>query len=126
MYVQKQCKHINSKSGEQCNAFALQSGYCFSHDPESKNDKARAVFKGGIARKKIKLGLSPVKIKTTDDVVNVLEEIINLVRGGDLPCSNPANTIGFLCSHILKAIELNKLERKVDIIEEILSERKNI
>jgi len=124
--MQIQCKFISLKTGERCNAFALESGFCFSHDPETRNEKAEAVSKGGFAPKKIKLNLSPVKIKTTDDVVNVLEEVINLVRDGNLPCSNPANTIGFLCSHILKAIELSKLEQKVNIIEDIISGRKNI
>ena len=120
--MQKQCKFTNQKTGERCEAFALESGLCFSHDPEYKKEKLKAIKKGGLAPKRIRLNLPSVKIKTAGDVVNVLEETINLVRGGDLPCSNPANTIGFLCSQLLKAI----VEQDIDIIERVIAERRTV
>lgn len=122
--MQKQCKFINPNTGKKCKAFALESGFCFSHDPKQKEAKLVAVTKGGLAPKKVKLNLSPVGIKTVNDVVCVLEETINLVRGGSLPCSNPANTIGFLCSHLLKAIELNTVDTKLELIEGVILERR--
>lgn len=122
--MQKQCEYTNPETGEQCNGFALKSGLCFSHDPERKDDKQAAVTKGGQAPKKVVLNLPPVSIKTVEDVVTILEEVINGVRSGDIPCSNPANTIGFLCSHVLKAIELSSVDTKLEAIDRIILERR--
>ena len=121
--MQKQCEYINPETGEQCNGFALESGLCFSHDPKRKDDKQAAVMKGGQAPKKVVLNLPPVSIKTVDDVVTMLEEVINGVRSGEIPCSSPANTIGFLCGHVLKAIELSSVDTKLDILERRMSQR---
>lgn len=122
--MQKQCEYINAETGEQCKGFALESGLCFSHDPERKEDKQAAVLKGGQALKKVALNLPPVPIKTVEDVLSVLEETINAVRSGEIPTSNPANTIGFLCSHILKAIELSSVDTRLDAIDRIILERR--
>lgn len=122
--MQKQCEAIAAETGEQCQGFALESGLCFSHDPDSRDLKQAAVTKGGLAPKKVKLDLAPVSIKTVEDVMNILEETINEVRSGKIPCSNPANTIGFLCSHILKAIEISSVDTKLDAIDRIILERR--
>jgi hypothetical protein len=123
--LQKQCKYINQHTGEPCGAFALDSGYCFSHDPARRDDKQRAVVKGGEAPKKVALHLVPMTIKTPDDVLLVLEEIVNKIRVGELIVSNPANTIGFLCSHILKAIELSSVDKKLETIDRVILERRS-
>lgn len=122
--MQKQCEFINSETSEQCKGFALESGLCFSHDPERKEEKQQAVLKGGQAPKKVILNLPPTSIKTVEDVVTILEETINLVRSGEIPSSNPANTIGFLCSHVLKAIELSQVDNRLDAIDRIILERR--
>lgn len=122
--MQKQCEYIHEETGEECQGFALESGLCFSHDPNYKDEKMAAVTKGGLAPKKIKLNLTPISIKTTADVLLILEETINGVRSGQIPCSNPANTIGFLCSHVLKAIEISTLEVKLEAIDRIILERR--
>ena len=83
-----------------------------------------AVTKGGLAPKKIKLDMPAVPIKTVQDVILVLEETINSVRTGELPTSNPANTIGFLCSHILKAIEISSVGPKLEVIDRMILERR--
>lgn len=122
--MQKQCEYINEETGEQCQGFALESGLCFSHDPERAEEKKAAVLKGGQTLKKVNLNLPPVSIKTVEDVVSVLEETINLVRSGDIPCSNVANTIGFLAGHMLKALEVSDVEQRVEMIESVMFERK--
>lgn len=122
--MQKQCEFVNPDTKERCKGFALESGLCFSHDPASKEAKMDAVLKGGLAFKKIRLDLPAVPIKTVEDVVIVLEETINAVRTGELPVSNPANTIGFLCSHILKAIEISSVGPKLEVIDRMILERK--
>src|SRR3989344_867284 len=111
--MQRQCEYINPDTKERCNGFALESGLCFSHDPENKEAKMEAVTKGGLAPKKVKLNMAVVPIKTVDDVIDILEETINAVRTGEIPTSNPANTIGFLCGHILKAIEISSVGPKL-------------
>ena len=122
--MQKKCKYINPNTKEKCNSFALENGYCFSHDPKKKEDKKLAVQKGGKAPKRIKLKLPAVTIKTPEDVAGVLEETINLVRSGDLPVSNPANTIGFLCSHLLRAIEMTTVTDRLETIDRLILERR--
>ncbi len=122
--MQRQCEYINQDTRERCKGFALESGLCFSHDPSTKEAKLEAVTKGGLAPKKIKLNMPVVSIKTVSDVVLVLEETINAVRTGDMPTSNPANTIGFLCSHILKAIELSTVGPKLEVIDRMILERR--
>lgn len=122
--MQNQCKYVNPETREQCKGFALESGLCFSHDPANKEAKMEAVTKGGLAPKKIKLNMAVVPIKTVDDVIDILEETINAVRTGEIPTSNPANTIGFLCSHILKAIEISSVGPKLEVIDRMILERK--
>jgi len=122
--MQKQCEFINQDTQERCKGFALEFGLCFSHDPASKEAKMEAVTKGGLAPKKIKLNMAIVPIKTVEDVINILEETINAVRTGGIPTSNPANTIGFLCSHILKAIEISSVGPKLEVIDRMILERK--
>lgn len=115
--MQKQCEFINSDTQERCKSFALDNGLCFSHNPDTKEAKAEAVFKGGSAPKRVTLQLSPIPIKSSLDVALVLEEIINSIRTGSLSCSNPANTIGFLCGHILKAFEQGDLSKRLEVLE---------
>jgi len=123
--MQKQCKYISQKTKEQCNSFVLKgSDYCFSHDPKNKDEKQKAVLKGGKALKKIKLNLPVVPIRTPDDVIAVLEETINLIRSGELPVSNPANSLGFLCGHLLKAYEMTSISDKLETIDRIILERR--
>lgn len=123
--MQNQCKHVNNETLEQCNSFALRgSDYCFSHDPANKSEKQQAVMKGGQALKRVKLNLPTIKIRTPDDVIAILEETINLIRTGKLSVSNPANTIGFLCSHILKAYEMTSITNKLETIDRLILERR--
>ncbi len=110
---------------EGCQSFALDSGLCFSHDPAKQGEKISAVTKGGFAPKKVRLDLPPVQIKTIPDVLTLLEDTINRVRNGEMPSSNPANTIGFLCGHVLKALEISELDSKLEVIDQVILERRN-
>jgi len=122
--MQNKCKYVNPETQEECQAFALKSGYCFSHDPENITEKKMAVRKGGEALKRVKLNLPAISIRTPDAVIAVLEETINLIRTGELSVSNPANTIGFLCSHILKAYEMTSITDKLETIDRLILERR--
>ncbi len=123
--MQNKCLYINPETQERCNSFALtERNYCFSHDPDNKEAKQKAVEKGGRAPKRVVLNLPKVTIKTSADVINILEETINMVRSGEMPVSNPANTIGFLCSHLLKAIEMTSIADKLETIDRLILERR--
>ena len=111
-------------NGQRCGANSMKaSKYCFVHNPKTRKKHSLAVVKGGKLSKKTRLELPPVEIKNPEDVVKLLEETINGIRGGSIP-PNVANTIAYICSHALKAIELSKYADKIESIERILMERK--
>lgn len=123
MEEKQHCNYIK-KNGEQCNARPMKgSNYCFSHNPNMQVEKHLAVVKGGLASKRVELGLEPFSIKNPQEISQLLEDTINGVRDGRMP-PNIANTIGFLSGHALKAMELSKYADKVESVERILMERK--
>jgi hypothetical protein len=117
------CKYIK-QDGEQCQAKAMrESDYCFNHNPDTQIEKHLAVVKGGLASKRVKLGLEPLSIKTPKDIGILLEDTINGVRSGEIP-PNIANTIGYLAGHILKALETSDIDEKVAELEAVITGRK--
>ncbi len=117
------CTYVNA-NGEQCQANAMKkSQYCFAHNPDTREDHALAVAKGGKMSKRDRLSLPPAPMKNPSDVVSILEETINGVRGGTIP-PQIANTIAYICSHALKAMENANLDERIEMIESVLFERK--
>lgn len=111
-------------NGQKCQAQAMKgSKFCFTHNPKTRKEHALAVTKGGKLSRRNRLNLEPVKTQSPQDVVKVLEQTINGIRSGEVP-PNIANTVGYLCGHLLKAIELAKYANKLETIEKILTERK--
>jgi len=118
------CKYIKP-NGEQCQANAvLNSEYCFSHSPEHKDQKALAVTKGGLGRRLVQEYGQRIDIKTPEDIRNLLEETINMIRTGQMPCSQPANSIGFLARCWLDANDAAITKAKIDEILVRLEEAK--
>lgn len=119
------CAYIKA-DGNQCQANAMKNyKYCFAHNPKTKEEHALAVVKGGKASKRDRLNLEPIDIQKPDDVIGLLEETINGIREGNIP-PKIANTIGYLCGHLLKAIEAADLDQRLEIIERVIFERKQI
>jgi len=120
------CKHILD-DGERCNAYALKNkDYCFSHDPESQEEKALAVRNGGLVKQiRINGKLQTIDVKTPKDVVKVLSTTIAEVREGKLP-PQIANTIGFLSGHLLRAFEIAEINDKVKEVKAVLMMRKPV
>jgi len=109
---------------ERCGANAMKnSDYCFLHNPDMEEERKMAIIKGGLAPKAETLNLQPVDVKNTEDVVSLLVEALNKVRGGEMNIKM-GRGIGYLCSQLLKAIELSSLEKRIQFIEEILLENK--
>ena len=120
---EKQCSFIK-ENGEQCGAAAMKgSVYCFVHNPDIEVERHMALVRGGMASKKIELKLEPLSIKDPSEVATLLESTINGVRSGEIP-PNIANTVGYLASHILKALEASNLNQRVEMVESVLLERK--
>jgi len=119
------CAYVKANKAK-CQANAMKnSRFCFTHNPDTKEQHALAVVKGGKLSKRDRLNLPLVQIKTPADVVNVLEETINGVRSGTIP-PNVANTLAYICSHTLKAMEASCLDDRLEIVESVLLKRKSI
>lgn len=95
------------------------SDYCFTHNPDTQEEKHLAVVKGGLNSKRIKLELEPLSIKTPQEVSVLLEDTINGVRSGEIP-PNIANTIGYLSGHIIKALETEDIKDKILELEAVI------
>lgn len=116
------CKFIKSNK-KQCGANAMKnSDFCFSHNPKTKRAKQLAVIKGGKSPKRNYNPLPPVKLTDNKSVANLLARVINEVRQGKID-RRVANCIGYLSGHLIKALEISDLEKRVAEMERIISEK---
>lgn len=116
------CEFIKS-NGEQCNANTMRnSRFCFTHNPKTRKAKQLAVIKGGKAPKKNYNPLPPVELNDNKSVANLLAQTINEVRQGEIDL-RVANCIGYLAGHLIKALEIYDLEKRVEEIEKTIKER---
>lgn len=117
-----QCQYLKPNN-EQCEANAMfETVYCFSHNPESQEAKIMAVTKGGKALRKNYEPLPPIDLSDSKSVVTLLTTTISQVRAGTIEL-RVANCVGFLASHLIKALELSDLENRVTEIEKLTLER---
>lgn len=100
-----------------------ETTFCFSHNPETQEEKLLAVSKGGHNSRSLELDLPAIVLNTPEQVVKLLEDTINGVRGGNIP-PNIANTVGYLAGHLLKAIEISSIDKRLEIVESVLIQRK--
>lgn len=122
----KQCEALNTR-GEPCSTPALRgSRFCFHHDPANAVQRLAARAKGGKARHGRTIGPTavgdPVSVKSTADVVRLLEGEINSVLLLERSL-NRARTVGYLALAALKAHELNELSDRVAALEMALKAR---
>ncbi|MFC1790329.1 hypothetical protein ACFLZP_02495 [Patescibacteria group bacterium] len=119
------CAYIKA-NGQRCGANAIKGAeLCFTHNPRTRKKHALAVTRGGKASHRDRLNLEPVKAQSPQDVISLLENTINGIRTGQIP-PNVANTIGYLCGHLLKAIEASDLDKRLEVIERVILERKAV
>lgn len=121
-----QCTYIKTNK-QPCKAHAMKdSEFCFTHNPETRDEHAQAVVLGGLSSsRKDSVDLPAIDVRQPNGVVNLLEETINGVRDGSIP-PKVASTIGYLASHLLKAIESADLDKRLEVIERVILERKSI
>lgn len=118
------CEFIK-KNGEQCQADVMRdSKYCYLHNPDvPENDKKQSQSKGGKGNLiKIKEPLPPVEINSPHDVVTLLTDTINRVRSGEIDV-RLANAMAYLAGHLIKALEVAEVDKRVSTIERIILER---
>ncbi len=68
-------------------------------------------------------GLAPDAVKSVDDVMTLIEATINSVRSGSMSVQAAAN-VGRLASLALKAIEVGELDKKMDLVNSVINDRK--
>ena len=116
----------SGKSGEPCRALAVENGLCALH-----GYPGRAVELGresGRSRRRVRLPAATeecpaLPLRSVADVTELLAETINQVRGGRID-SRAANTLGYLATAMLKALQQGDLEGRLRAIEVTLSSEK--
>ena len=66
---------------------------------------------------------TPDTVKSVDDVMNLIETTINSVRSGSMSVQAATN-LGRLASLALKAIEVGELDKKMDLVNSVINDRK--
>lgn len=115
------CQHIKD-DGTRCQANAVTgSKFCFFHDPNKAKDRADARKRGGQCGKAAILPITTPdhRIKTANDIADLLAETINQVRKGEVD-PKVANAVGYLSGVFLKAIDQGKIEDRLASLETIV------
>lgn len=97
------------------------SEFCYFHNPaiqEAEKQKNRATGGKNNAIKAIE-PLEPLKINAAKDIVGLLVQTINEVRGGQIEV-RLANCLGVLSGHLIKAFEISDLEKRIEKIEQAI------
>ncbi len=120
----KKCSFIKPDN-EQCNAWAMTDySFCFTHNPDTQMEREVANQRGGQANKiTVMQPLPALELDKPNDVVEMLKDTVNQVRAGTMDLK-VANTMGYLAGHLIKAMEVAKIESRVETIERVLIERR--
>jgi hypothetical protein len=105
-----------------CQAPALPgSNFCFFHDPSSAEKRREAQAQGG--RQNRVRTLDPaapdVKVEDCSDAIALIAATINQVRKGQID-PRVANCVGFLANILIKAVERDKLENRIEQLEALI------
>ena len=100
--------------------------FCFSHNPDTQAKKEQAVLRGGFAPKPRKEAkrLDPIPVRSTKDILALLEDTINQVRTEPMT-HQKANCVGYLANIAIRALEVDELDEKLDFVRGLISGRKN-
>jgi len=117
-----QCKFIK-EDREQCRANAMDNGYCYLHNPDiPEGDKQIARVRGG-ENNAVLVGelMEVTPIRTSEDIVSLMESVINRVKQGSLDI-RVANTLGYLAGVSQKAVRDVEVENRLKRIEEMIKD----
>lgn len=119
--TRKRCQ-ATTKSGTACTAWATEGGLCYFH---ANPDKASELGQRG-GKAKTPPSTSELSeyvdrpLKTVDDVTKLLADTINGLRSGSID-SRIANTVGYLATGMLRALQQGDLEGRLRAVEAVLS-----
>jgi hypothetical protein len=124
----QQCEQIKP-DGSRCRANARRdSTFCFFHDPATAAQRDAARQAGGRQRSRRAAVLPPtapdLELKAVSDVVKVLGESINQTRRGELD-PKVANAVGYLASVLLRALQGETQEMRLQALERVVLGRGN-
>jgi len=119
------CEFIKP-DGTKCEAHAVKdSEFCYFHNPDISDEEKREAQSNGGKTKALTLKepLPELALKTPDDAVLLVADTISRVRAGTLDIRT-ANCLGFLADKLFKALEVEKLNDRVEIIERVILEKR--
>ena len=119
--IRKTCS-ATKRDESKCNAAAIPgSEFCFFHDPSNAKKRREAQAKGGRQNrmKTLEFTVPDVNVEDCGDAIALISETINQVRKGQID-PRVANSVGFLANILIKAVEQNKLETRIEQLEELL------
>lgn len=111
------CTHLK-ENGDTCGAQSMiGSKFCFSHNPDCKDQKLEAVRRGGLHKPdKDERPLAPLPAKSVEDIRNLIEDTVNRIRTEPLT-HQKANSIGYLLNITINAIEVAEVEKRLEALE---------
>lgn len=119
------CKQTKD-DGTPCGAYAMSgSEFCYLHNPDIPADEKKASqTRGGANRALMTVSapLPPMILRQPNDAIELIEDTINRVRARELDIKI-ANCLGVLAGHLIKAIEVSKLNDKVEEITRVIEKR---
>ena len=125
MQTDKRKCRAKKPDGSRCLAAAQpKSDFCFFHDPSTAAKRREAQALGGRQNRMKTLDESApdVKVQDAGDVATLISETINQVRKGKID-PRVANAVGYLSNILVKAVEQDKLETRIERLEALLESR---
>lgn len=98
------------------------SEFCFFHDPSQAEKRREAQAQGGRQNrmKTLELSAPDVKVEDCGDAIILISETINQVRKGQID-PRIANSVGFLANILIRALERDRLETRIQQLEGLLN-----
>jgi hypothetical protein len=121
IFKSKNCS-ATKRDQSNCQAPALPgSQFCFFHDPAKAEKRRQAQAEGGRQNrmKTLEDSVPEVKVEDCGDAIALISATINQVRKGQID-PRVANSIGFLANILIKALERDKLEARIEQLEALL------
>jgi hypothetical protein len=116
--------------GSPCQAVAVPGrDQCAFHDPGIAGSRAEGRREGGRQRSRPRVTLPAdhpdIDVRSVRDVCRVLSETMNQVRTGRLD-PRVANTVGYLASVMVRALEAGDLEERLATLEAAVQSRPSL
>lgn len=101
----------------------MDNGYCYLHNPDIPEEEKKLARVRGGENNAVLIGelMDESKVRTNQDVVELMEGVINNVKRGVLDV-RVANTLGYLAGVSQRAIKEVEVEERLRRIEELLKD----